>query len=376
MIKSAEHAPTLADSVVRNTSGKRSKQTADGPMPDEKLRELCNKYYNQLLPLMAEKVHQEKLQESCDKKRKKPSPSTMSRCSYPSQSPSVFSRLKHGEPCSFRQRSPDLKTRLTECMRMPGETQVLGEPPETRAAEKERQENLSKVRSLAPAKGKEKLKENGTRLIMQTAENPLRMRKDISLKLCQKTDPFTLRIRNFEFPKRIRMPSNVKTYDKSKDPEDHLKIFQTAAKVERWVMQTWCHMSNSMLIGLTRLWFDELLPESIDSYIDLRKAFLANFLQQKKYIKDLVEIHHIKKMEGESTEAFMERFKAKSMHVKGAPECMRVSEFMHGITNPDLIKRLDDNIPKSVDEMMSVTTAFLRREVVVENQSRKKGPTS
>ncbi|GJY18227.1 hypothetical protein Tco_0389718 [Tanacetum coccineum] len=78
--------------------------------------------------------------------------------------------------------------------------------------------------------------------------------------------------------------------------------------------------------------------------------------------------------EEESTEAFMERFKAESMHVNGAPKCMRISGFMHGITNPDLIKRLNDNIPKSVDEMMSVTIAFLRGEVVVANQSRKKAP--
>ncbi|GJR48137.1 reverse transcriptase domain-containing protein [Tanacetum coccineum] len=192
--------------------------------------------------------------------------------------------------------------------------------------------------------------------------------------LCEETGPFTPRIRNFEVTKRTRMPTNVKTYDGSRNPEDHLKIFQTAAKIERWVMPTWCHMFNSTLKGLTMVWLGTLPPKSIISYVVLRKAFLANFLQQKKYIKDPVEIHHIKQREGESTEAFMERFKAESMHVKGAPECMRVSRFMHGITNLDLIKRLNDNIPKSMDEMMSVTTAFLRGEVAMANQSRKNGP--
>ncbi|GKA90036.1 hypothetical protein Tco_0811848 [Tanacetum coccineum] len=34
------------------------------------------------------------------------------------------------------------------------------------------------------------------------------------------------------------------------DLEDHLKIFQAAAKVERWAMPTWCDMFNSMLTGL------------------------------------------------------------------------------------------------------------------------------
>nr|GEY28956.1 reverse transcriptase domain-containing protein [Tanacetum cinerariifolium] len=44
---------------------------------------------------------------------------------------------------------------------------------------------------------------------------------------------------------------------------------------------------------------------------------------------------------------------------------------MHEITNPELIKRLHDNIPKLVDEMMKVTTTFLSREVAVSNQERK-----
>ncbi|GJT61084.1 reverse transcriptase domain-containing protein [Tanacetum coccineum] len=123
---------------------------------------------------------------------------------------------------------------------------------------------------------------------------------------------------------------SVKSYDGSEDPEDHLKIFQAAAKVERWAMPTWCHMFNSTLTGNARVWFDDLLPESIDSYDDLKEAFLANYLQQKKCIKDPVEIHHIKQREGESTEDFVWRFKIESRDVKGAPEVMRISGFMHG----------------------------------------------
>ncbi|GJX15413.1 reverse transcriptase domain-containing protein [Tanacetum coccineum] len=168
------------------------------------------------------------------------------------------------------------------------------------------------------------------------------------------------------------MPSNVKTYDGIDDPEDHLIIFQAAAKVKHWAMLTWCHMFNSTLTGSARVWFNDLPLEYVDSYGDLKKAFLANLLQQKKCIKDPVKIYHIKQREGESIEDFVQRFKTESRHVKGAPECMRISGFMHGITNLELIKRLHDNIPKSVDEMMRVTTAFLRGEVVASNQVRKK----
>nr|GEZ86364.1 reverse transcriptase domain-containing protein [Tanacetum cinerariifolium] len=147
------------------------------------------------------------------------------------------------------------------------------------------------------------------------------------------------------------MPVNVKAYDGTGDPDDHLKIFQAAAKIERWAMPTWCHMFNSTLIGSARIWFDKLPPESIDKYEMLRKMFLGNYSQQNKYIKDPVEIHHIKQREGESMEAFMERFKAEN-----------------------IINKLNDDIPKSVDKMMSVTTAFLRGKVAAANQSKKKAP--
>ncbi|GJS06951.1 reverse transcriptase domain-containing protein [Tanacetum coccineum] len=105
------------------------------------------------------------------------------------------------------------------------------------------------------------------------------------------------------------MPNNVKTYDKTRDPEDHLNIFQVAAQVERWAMPTWCHMFNSTLIGAARVWFDELPPESINGYKGLKAAFLAYLMQQKKYVKDPVEIHNIKQRDGETIEEFIERFK-------------------------------------------------------------------
>nr|GFB95745.1 reverse transcriptase domain-containing protein [Tanacetum cinerariifolium] len=48
---------------------------------------------------------------------------------------------------------------------------------------------------------------------------------------------------------------------------------------------------------------------------------------------------------------------------------MRISGFLHIITNPELIKRLHDNILKSVDE--TVTIAFLGGEVSAFRHGRK-----
>nr|GEY86265.1 reverse transcriptase domain-containing protein [Tanacetum cinerariifolium] len=179
---------------------------------------------------------------------------------------------------------------------------------------------------------------------------------------------------NFESSRRTRIPNNVKTYDGTRDPEDHVKIFQAEAQVERWAMPTLCHMFNSTLIGAARVWFDELPPESIDSYNDLKAAFLAYFMQQKKYVKDPVEIHSIKQKDGETIEDFMERFKVETGRIKGARECMRIFGFMHGVNNPELTKRINEHVPKTMEEMMITTTAFIRGEAVA--ASKKKGHVS
>ncbi|GJX68611.1 hypothetical protein Tco_0304338 [Tanacetum coccineum] len=129
------------------------------------------------------------------------------------------------------------------------------------------------------------------------------------------------------------------------DPEDHVKKFQAAAQVERWAMPTWCHMFNATLIGATR-----------------------------KYVKDPVKIHNIKQRDGETIEEFMERFKVETGRMKGAPECMWISGFMHGVNNPELRKCLNKHVPKTMEEMMITTTAFIRGEATA--IGKKKGHTS
>ncbi|GJV76289.1 reverse transcriptase domain-containing protein [Tanacetum coccineum] len=70
------------------------------------------------------------------------------------------------------------------------------------------------------------------------------------------------------------------------------------------------HFLISTLTGNARVWFDDLPPESIDSYNDLREAFLKNYLQQKKCIRDPIVLHNIKQRDGETTEDFIQRYKS------------------------------------------------------------------
>ncbi|GJY01106.1 hypothetical protein Tco_0359258 [Tanacetum coccineum] len=345
MSKSANQIPTLDGSAFQNTANKGIKQTPDDPpgfMLDEAIYEFCDKHYDQLLSLMVEKVHQEKLKgvqtrlsfegilrknsqtqekspysksEFFDKKKKsrkrqKPSLNTNSRSPYPSPTKSPFSRLRYEGPESSHhgdslgslvftrlgEKEMNVFTRLGNkehnvfsrldvkdhplrnhtgtCSHASGNQKRMecSRPNKPGVHMSTRETTLSESENS----GGEHWKAKSTKQKSNTDEDDLSQAW-----LCKEIDPFTPRIRNFMFPKRIRLPANVKTYDGTGYLEDHLKNFQTTSKVERWAMPTWCHMFNSTLTGAVRLRFHEFSSESIDNFMEIRKAFLQTSYKKR-----------------------------------------------------------------------------------------------
>ncbi|GKA00465.1 hypothetical protein Tco_0673015 [Tanacetum coccineum] len=325
-------------SVVRNTLGKEPVPQDPGrPISDEALREYCDRNYHQILPIIAEKVHQEKAQQEKlkavkarlnfeetsrhsesgtpirrrDLKERLGPRYVRSRSGSPeprrgrSESPkkkgserkTVFKRLEKGVfhrlgdkgksvsvySDDSRRRSYHSSHRDTESCHQSSRSKAT-EPASARRynkrASSKKTEELSESEGSAGGHWKSKLKRPKSSV-----------EDDLSQPwVCEETYPFTpIGIRYFDFfffffP-NTRMPSHIKTYDGSEDPEDHLKIFQSAAKTERWAMPTWCHMFNSTLTGNARVWFDDLPKETIDSYDDLKKAFLDNTPAEEAFSK-------------------------------------------------------------------------------------------
>ncbi|GJZ89429.1 hypothetical protein Tco_0661211, partial [Tanacetum coccineum] len=327
-------SPTTNTSAVRNTVGRgkeKSQENPNEPASDATLREFCDKNYNQLLPILAEKMHK-KVQQGKLKAVKArfnfEETSQYPESGAPSKKRDVRKILgpkdarsmsKSPEPRRDRSRSPrrkDLERERVFRRLEKGVFHRLGDKEKGMSSysgssrcqshhnsrgdtESYYQSSCSRGTMPAPKRHYDKkaysCKGGRTSESEDSAGGHWKSKskkqrssmedEDLSQPwVCEETDPFTHRIRYFDLPKRIRMPSHVKTYDGSEDSEDRLKIFQAAAKVERWAMPMWCHMFNSTLTGNERVWFDDLLSESMDSYDDLKEAFLANYLQQKKCI--------------------------------------------------------------------------------------------
>ncbi|GJW47871.1 hypothetical protein Tco_0079517 [Tanacetum coccineum] len=102
--------------------------------------------------------------------------------------------------------------------------------------------------------------------------------------------------------------------------------------------------------------FEEVDPFTprICNFKSLQKTRMPNNMKTYDGIGD-PEDHK----DGETIKDFMEQFKVETGRMKGSPECMRISGFMHGVNNPELTKCLNEHVPKTMEEMMTVTAAFI-----------------
>ncbi|GKE31158.1 hypothetical protein Tco_1450480 [Tanacetum coccineum] len=291
-----QSAPSQPTSDVRNTVGKGKEPTPqgrDGSASDAALREYYDKNYNQLLPIIAEKFNKEKERNEKLKEvkarlnftersgtsrystsrtvntREHEKRHRSRRSRSPRPSPSVFSRIRRERTRSPRQKPRERERDVFKRLGSRGRSVSAHSDSYTQRSYSRYTEALSESEDNGGGHWKSRSKK----------KKPSREEDDLSQPwVCEEIDPFTPRICYFDFPKTW-MPSHIKTYDGSEDPEDHLKIFQAAAKTKRLAMPTWCHMFNSTLTGNARVWFDDLLTESIDSYDYPYKAFLENYLQ-------------------------------------------------------------------------------------------------
>ena len=74
--------------------------------------------------------------------------------------------------------------------------------------------------------------------------------------LVNRTDsPFTAAVNSFPLPHKFRMP-HIDSYDKVKDPLDHLETVKTLMHLQGVVDEIMCRAFLIMLKGAARIWFN------------------------------------------------------------------------------------------------------------------------
>nr|GEY19792.1 reverse transcriptase domain-containing protein [Tanacetum cinerariifolium] len=195
----------LVTTVMKPTNDPREANTA----PRVNIQELCEEYYEDILPIIMEKARHERLKD-------------------------VHARLDFGEGPQERTREnshySNTRAKNTEPERVKIQDRLkYGDRPVFDRLGNRRQSVFDR---LSEASSPNTIRSRPRKM------NPKDLLRGKSHARTLEVNPFTPRIRNFESSRKTRMPNNIKTYDGTGDPEDHVKIFQAAAQVERWVQSS------------------------------------------------------------------------------------------------------------------------------------------
>ncbi|PWA55873.1 reverse transcriptase domain-containing protein [Artemisia annua] len=183
--------------------------------------------------------------------------------------------------------------------------------------------------------------------------------------------PFTARIRDYDMPDGLKVPTNLKTYDGTTDPDDHLTIFMGTMDVHKLPEPAWCRFFHITLSGAARFCYDNLTPGCINSFHELRDKFRANFLQQRRFQKTQAEILGIRQRSDESLRDYLQRFGRETLHMTDRSDGIMTEAFISGLRPGRLFKDLIARPPTSMEDLFTQAHNFIRAdEANAENRLR------
>ncbi|GKC37251.1 hypothetical protein Tco_1049635 [Tanacetum coccineum] len=98
--------------------------------------------------------------------------------------------------------------------------------------------------------------------------------------------PFTKRIRDYDMPDGIKVPTNLRAYDGTTNLDDHLTVFMGTMDVHKLPEPAWCRSFHITLYGAARF-CRETLHMADRSDVMVSGAFISG-LRPRRLFKDLI----------------------------------------------------------------------------------------
>ncbi|GFZ08243.1 hypothetical protein Acr_20g0000510 [Actinidia rufa] len=124
----------------------------------------------------------------------------------------------------------------------------------------------------------------------------------------QTEPPFTERVMKVRVSSRFKLPSQLEVYEGKTDPMDHLDLYKNLMMLQGYLDEVMCKAFSATLKGTTRSWFRKLSPETIDSFGDLSKLFVANFMNCRVRQEKCFHLFTVHQKDGESLKNYVKRF--------------------------------------------------------------------
>ncbi|XP_057459274.1 uncharacterized protein LOC130749935 [Actinidia eriantha] len=138
-----------------------------------------------------------------------------------------------------------------------------------------------------------------------------------------------------------------------------------------------CRVFPSSLGDLGLKWFNKLLPGSIESFYQLTKSFIAQFIINTKAPKAIGSLLTLKKGKNESIQNYNKRYWETYNEIEECSEEMAVASYKLGLTPGDrLWENLTLDPPNGLRDLMSWVEMFAHLEDDVRQAEKTESKTS
>ncbi|GFZ20003.1 hypothetical protein Acr_28g0007080 [Actinidia rufa] len=114
----------------------------------------------------------------------------------------------------------------------------------------------------------------------------------------------------------FKLPTQLRIYEGKTDLMDHLNSYKSLMSLQGSSDEVMCKPFSTTLKGSARSWFRKLPPGTIDSFGDLNRLFIANFMSYKKRQKNDSHLFTVHQKETESLKDFVKRFNQTVLEVE------------------------------------------------------------
>ncbi|GFY90260.1 hypothetical protein Acr_07g0004570 [Actinidia rufa] len=167
-------------------------------------------------------------------------------------------------------------------------------------------------------------------------------------------------------------PSSVCTKEKT-DPMDHLDSYKSLMSLQGCSDEVMCKAFSATLKGPARSWFRKLSPGTIDSFGDLSRLFVANFMSCRNRQKNASHLFTIHQKENESLKEFVKRFNQAILEVEDPSDKVIIMAMMEGLRPGPLFDSLSKNVPETLSALQSKADKYIAAEELAEAKRRRRG---
>ncbi len=157
---------------------------------------------------------------------------------------------------------------------------------------------------IRATKLEEELKEMKEQMKEMKSQVKVKAARNLNMLVHCSESPFTKRVDDYPLLVKFKVPQ-LENFDGLRDPLDYLDSFRIVMQLQGVSDEIMCHAFPTNLRGSARVWFNQLETGSIDTFAQLSRAFIDNFIRGRRSTRPANYLLNIQQKEGELLRSYV-----------------------------------------------------------------------